>query len=170
MQIQIRQQIQRAGCDEKPGNAVPRCFQRVTRRRLGGSACFAGWRLCHTNTRLCWATNTKDIVCVTNATRCWAKYYKILCFSYKYKSEVKGNDLTFRSWWIGFFGNRLIELLYAEPQMSLNNKHNSKLFHGIKRVNSEGWITQTLLAPPQSLLIFAEFRCILSVQLTIYFT
>ena len=47
----------------------------------------------------------------TNATRCWAKYYKILCFSYKYKSEVKGNDLTFRSWRIGFFGNRLLELL-----------------------------------------------------------
>ena len=68
----------RAGCDGKPGNAVPRCFQRVTRRRLGGSACFAGWRLCHTNTRLCWATNTKDIVYVT---RCRAKYYKTLCLS-----------------------------------------------------------------------------------------
>ena len=42
MQIQIREQIQRAGCDGKPGNAVPRCFQRVTRRRPRGK-CMLRW-------------------------------------------------------------------------------------------------------------------------------
>ena len=32
----------RAGCDGKPGNAVPRCFQRVTRRRPRGK-CMLRW-------------------------------------------------------------------------------------------------------------------------------
>ena len=32
----------RGGCDGKPGNAVPRCFQRVTRRRPRGK-CMLRW-------------------------------------------------------------------------------------------------------------------------------
>ena len=163
MQIQIREQIQRPGCDGKPGNAVPRCFQRVTRRRLGGSACFAGWRLCHTNTRLCWATNTKVIVCVTNATRCWAKYYKMICLSHKHNHGWEG-----MTWLLGVeeLDSSATDCLSCYKQVPDEFEQQAQLptisWHWTC-TNSEGRITQMLLAPPQSWLIFAESKCILSV-------
>ena len=171
MQIQIREQIQRAGCDGKPGNAVPRCFQRVTRRRLGGSACFAGWRLCHTNTRLCWATNTKDIVCVTNATRCWAKYYKMICLSHKHKSEVRGNDFTLgveeldssTTDWLSCYKQSPI---WVWTKSTTPNYFMALNVYELRRMNHTN-------APPTSSKLThlcAELRCILSVQFTIYFT